>query len=214
MRIIVDNKKKKKCSLFEIPRKSTEISCQGLSGRLFDFTGSGFALGPSSWEGWHELMASYTCLSICSHCAFSRNLALVRTMPWWLQQHDGLWSIYEIIHIWWWFVSEGSEVLQYELLSSVLVLLFPVRLYSQIKWSVHLKITLMNWLFDYWTHSSFQGCNWALNFAVHGHVHAKGLRLNVYSLSGAANVVIFLESGCNTVWWKAILRSSLEKTLA
>ena len=31
--------------------------------------------------------------------------------------------------------------------------------YSQIKWSVTLKITLMNWLLEYWACQSFQECN-------------------------------------------------------
>ena len=40
--------------------------------------------------------------------------------------------------------------------------------YSQTKWSVPLKITLMNWSFGYWTRQSFQECNneliiWLLN---------------------------------------------------
>ena len=31
--------------------------------------------------------------------------------------------------------------------------------YSQTKWSVPLKIVLMNWLFETWTRKSFQECN-------------------------------------------------------
>ena len=39
----------------------------------------------------------------------------------------------------------------------------------------------------------------------------KSKRLYLYKPSGAANVVMSLESGCNSILWKAIFRSSLEK---
>jgi len=43
--------------------------------------------------------------------------------------------------------------------------------YSQTEWILPLKITLMNWLFEYWTCESFQECNnelitWILNSLV------------------------------------------------
>ena len=46
----------------------------------------------------------------------------------------------------------------------------------------------------------------------------KSKRLYLYKPSGAENVVMSLESGCNAIWRKAIFRSSFsgsfEKTLA
>ena len=54
--------------------------------------------------------------------------------------------------------------------------------YSQTKWSVPLKIALMNWLFETWTCKSFQECNneliiWILNLLALSKNTANGFRL-------------------------------------
>ena len=63
-------------------------------------------------------------------------------------------------------VSLWLQFQEVDLLRSNTVLLFHVSLaYSQTKWSIPLNITLMNWLFEYWSCKSFQECNNELNIA-------------------------------------------------